>query len=96
MTNINQKPTEKLSLSIADTSFRTLVGKRNGDEIHSSGTAGCLVYGPYINLDAGSYSIKVSGKFASNENGNAEVEITSDCREFVLAHGKLQEKQDSE
>jgi hypothetical protein len=41
---------------------RVSVGERSGDQIHSCGVQGHLIFGPYINLSPGNYQIKVAGR----------------------------------
>lgn len=45
----------------SDLRFATLVGKRHGPQINSAGQAGFLVFGPYVELPAGSYRLLARG-----------------------------------
>lgn len=53
------------------------VGYRTRDAIYAVGKAGYLVYGPYINLSAGSYILEVHGE-ASVEASCVKIEVSSD------------------
>lgn len=48
----------------SDARFATLVGRKEAAQINSTGQAGFLVYGPYIELAAGSYRLVARGTLA--------------------------------
>lgn len=45
----------------SDAKLGTLVGKKEGTQINSTGQAGFLVFGPYVELPAGSYRLVARG-----------------------------------
>lgn len=50
-----------IDLNAADSMMATQVGTRNGEAIRAGGEGGFLVYGPYLPLPAGQYSLLVKG-----------------------------------
>lgn len=49
----------------SDARFATLVGKKQATQITSTGQAGVLVYGPYVELPAGSYRLVARGTLSA-------------------------------
>ena len=52
-------------------SMNTIVGKLENDQLRSNGDAGYLVYGPYVDLNAGTYSIQISGEVSAVTQASA-------------------------
>ena len=50
-----------LHFSAADPKFGTHVGTRTKSGLSSSGRSGILLFGPYINLDSGTYTLSIFG-----------------------------------
>ena len=46
----------------SDKRMHTQVGERSGQAMHTTGTAGLLVFGPYASVSAGAYQMQLKGK----------------------------------
>ena len=61
----------------ADPRLKTLVGKRLGSSIATTGIEGVLLYGPYILLPEGEYQVKVHGQILRFGVSHARIVITA-------------------
>lgn len=64
--------------ALAD-SLQCGIGMRTADSIATTGHAGVLVYGPYISLDAGPYTLVARGRIDSQAPGACRLEVTADA-----------------
>lgn len=46
----------------SDFDLKTQVGKRSSGKLETTATAGCLLFGPYVKLDPGQYTIRAYGQ----------------------------------
>jgi glycosyltransferase involved in cell wall biosynthesis len=53
----------------SDPRLHTQVGERNGQAMRATGSAGMLVYGPYVPFDAGAYQITLKGNAQTSTAG---------------------------
>jgi glycosyltransferase involved in cell wall biosynthesis len=74
-----------------DSRLRTQVGKHMGLNIVSTGQAGNLIHGPYLDLDAGGYQVVVRGTSGKNGLAGASVDVALDKGELILAQSDLVE-----
>lgn len=76
-------PETSLGRFTASSGLRSVVGRIEGETIRSDSTAGCLVFGPYISLDAGTYRVTV--RFAGGaELAGARAEVSGEYGERCL------------
>jgi hypothetical protein len=68
------RPYEKV-LYGSSSQLLTEVGKIAGRALRTSGAAGCLVYGPYLNLPAGTYRVRVLGRCEIPAGARAEFAV---------------------
>lgn len=74
-----------LRFSTADRRIRTVVGeKRAGGEIVATGSAGVLMFGPYITLPAGLYVIRIYGRCATTTCTGARFDVAWGGRPAAL------------
>ncbi|MEQ1517344.1 MAG: DUF4214 domain-containing protein [Usitatibacteraceae bacterium] len=73
----------------ADPRLKTLVGKRVGDSMESTGAEGFLFYGPYISLPAGDYRIRVHGEITNPGAVDFRVETTANFGNTILSLSPL-------
>lgn len=55
-----------------------MVGTRKGNCIVSSGKEGALLFGPYMSLACGSYTITITGRITSNMPNSCNFDIVYD------------------
>lgn len=72
-----------------DPRLQSNVGRRAGQQIHSTGQAGHLVYGPYIFLAAGRYEVRVQGHFSGPCGSNPNMEVAVSGGNHLLARMNL-------
>lgn len=72
-----------------DPRLRTNNGHRSGRQIHSTGQAGHLVYGPYIYMAPGRYEVCIKGRFDGYPGPNPNIEVTMQGGNHVLARMAL-------
>ncbi|AXI01969.1 glycosyltransferase [Aquirhabdus parva] len=70
----------------SDDRLNTVVGKAKGHSILSNFEAGCLIYGPYINLSAGDYTLVVFGELGEGGAGGAYIDIAVNGGTVLLEH----------
>jgi len=68
----------------SDPRLSTQVGKRVGREMVSTGLAGCLIHGPYLKIEAGTYQILINGKFGNQQEASALADIAVDKGTRIL------------
>ncbi len=73
----------------SDARLKSNGGRRAGRQIHSTGQAGHLVYGPYIYLAAGRYEVRLQGSFAGEPGPNPNIEVAMRGGNHLLARGDL-------
>ncbi|MBN3841819.1 hypothetical protein [Burkholderia sp. Ac-20349] len=78
-----------LSIGADDSRIRTQAGKREQGVIRSTGISGMLMYGPYVALDAGCYSITIIGSLLGGGDDGLEIEVTSECGDTYLASKRV-------
>lgn len=59
----------------ADTRLHSQVGKPDGLDIHTTGVAGCILHGPYLALEPGTYQIRIHGHITSSGTPPAYADI---------------------
>jgi len=64
--------------------LRTKVGKRSSDSISSTGTAGWLVYGPYVQIPEGQYNVAIRGTIGKGGLSGAWADVSFDHAKTVL------------
>lgn len=82
-------PDSALRFNGSDERLSSHVGRRYGRNMMTTGTAGCLVYGPYITLEPGIYRVKVYGTFDPESTGGATVDVSIDKAAKVLFERKI-------
>ncbi|EUC14745.1 Wzt carbohydrate-binding domain-containing protein [Paraburkholderia hospita] len=75
----------------SDSRLRTHAGVRVGSEIVSTGSAGHLVFGPYISLSAGHYRLTIHGSLGVGGLAGARMNIANDKGSRVVAEHELRE-----
>lgn len=65
------------------------VGRRNGQSLHTTGLAGCLLHGPYISLDPGDYNVIVSGTIHKSGATPALIDAATTNGTKVIAKDSL-------
>jgi hypothetical protein len=68
----------------ADVRFFTACGRRDGAAIYGSGREGFLLYGPYVTLAPGSYTVRIRGEF-NDQTGSAWADVCHLQGALVLA-----------
>lgn len=72
----------------------TQCGERDGRQMKSTGSAGFLLHGPYVDLPAGKYRVNLYGQVANAGAPNAFVEAIIDSGAKQLASQMLSEAKD--
>ena len=79
---------QEILLDAKDARVSTLVGVKNEDiGLTTTGKAGFLMYGPYVPLAAGSYSVKIYGTVIK-EDGNTDVIVDVSEGGIIIASEK--------
>lgn len=68
----------------SDSRLGTHVGQRTGRDIVSTSQAGCLIFGPYIPLASGRYTVKIRGALGENGAAGARMDVAVDKGQQVL------------
>jgi len=66
--------------------LRTSAGKIQGRSIVSTGEAGYLLFGPYLELPPGRYEVVVTGSYRVPQGSRADLDIVLNGGKKVLAH----------
>ncbi len=74
-----------------DGRFGTQIGERRGRGIVSVGEAGCLIYGPYVQIEAGTYNIVVRGRIFDFQHGGGRVDVVMKKSTMLLVESLLSE-----
>ena len=72
-----------------DRRFGTQVGERAGRNMVSTAQAGYLIYGPYLALDSGEYSVVIHGTLGADGASGAWADVAIDKGDCILAEGEL-------
>ena len=78
----------------SDSRLGTQVGERTGRDIVSTRQAGYLIFGPYIPLASGHYTVKIRGELGENGLAGARMDVAVDKGQQILGEsvvGKLGE-----
>jgi hypothetical protein len=84
------RPGQRWCLRASDPRFHSQVGRRSPEGVHSQGSAGYLLYGPYIEVPAGNYELSVYGRAGTQGVDGAMVDVCVGRGERVLAQAPLQ------
>jgi glycosyltransferase involved in cell wall biosynthesis len=76
----------------SDTRMRSVVGKRRGNCMQTTNKTGYLLFGPYIPLKSGQYSVVVRGSFGKC-NAGASIDIVVNEATLTLAETILTERE---
>jgi hypothetical protein len=68
----------------SDYRLQTQVGRRVGRNMVSAGFAGCLIHGPYIDVEPGTYQVSISGKIGESGFAGAEIDVAVDKGTRIL------------
>jgi hypothetical protein len=71
----------------SDPSLCTIVGTKTGQELHTTGREGYLLFGPFLTLDIGTYRCRLFGNYRGK--GSAEYDLVCNEGKTILAKGKL-------
>lgn len=71
-----------------DLNHMSLVGTFVGERLNSDGRSGFLFFGPYVDLSAGRYKVKLEAEFINREGGYIEV-VTAPDASIKIAHVRL-------
>lgn len=74
-------------LTASDPSLSTIVGNKIGQELHSTGREGYLLFGPFLTLDVGTYRCRLFGDYKGR--GEAKYDLVGNEGNTVIAKGKL-------
>jgi hypothetical protein len=74
--------------------MKTIVGKRSGHRMVSTGEAGYLLYGPYIRLPRGLYRVSLTGSVGATGADGAFMEAACDIGAVVLGKVDVLELED--
>lgn len=74
----------------SDARMLTAIGKSNGTSMQTTNRAGYLLFGPYIALEAGSYSVSVRGAFGKYTSG-ARIDMVANNATLTLGEAALKE-----
>ena len=69
----------------SDSMIHTQIGIKNNNGLIASGSAGYLVYGPYISLPVGKYVARLSFSDSNNLVGNGRIDVVCSGGEIVLS-----------
>lgn len=84
-------PDDVLRFWGSDNRLGTQVGRRAGREIVSTGLAGYLIFGPYIPLDAGHYTVVIRGGVGESGAAGARMDIAVNQGALILGESVLDE-----
>lgn len=73
-----------IQLAADDERVKVGVGERSGGLVRASGTGGALVFGPYVPMDKGSYTLLVEG----SSSGPFSVDVTHSAGTVRIAAGE--------
>lgn len=82
------KEADRRTFSIPASNLSIGVGRRLSETIETTGAAGCLSYGPYIDLKPGVYTAEYTLKSRRNAKG-ISIDIIGDFGESVVAAGEI-------
>lgn len=71
--------------------LHSVVGKRLARSIASTGKRGYLIYGPYIQLDEGTYNITIHGHWSEKVSDEVHVDSTMNNGQSIIFNKKLKE-----
>lgn len=88
---INYLPIGEHCFPASDPRLQTLVGIRsdNNSLILTTGKAGYLVYGPYIELSFGRYKLVATGKLIGHDKSLGSIDVTANSGAKILAVNEL-------
>lgn len=88
---INFFPNGKQFILPSEPRLQTLVGIRsdNNSLIQTTGKAGYLVYGPYMDLDFGKYKLVARGKLFGHDKSFGSIDVTANSGAKILAIKEL-------
>nr|WP_281720265.1 glycosyltransferase family 1 protein [Nitrosomonas nitrosa] len=72
----------------ADDRLGTQVGMRKGRDMITTGSAGFLIFGPYIALDAGNYRVSIFGNMRNSSN-STRIDVTTNQGHQILAEASI-------
>jgi glycosyltransferase involved in cell wall biosynthesis len=75
----------------SDPRLSSVVGERKGTAIWSTGRAGHVLYGPYMNLKPGHYQVTIQGRIGPIGANGATSDVCIEGGTKVLARGMLRE-----
>jgi hypothetical protein len=73
----------------SDPRYFTKVGLREGRDMCTTNTAGHLLYGPYLSLPAGQYSVFIFGTLSGGSTNKVSVDVAVEKGTRILAHSTL-------
>ncbi len=76
-------------LSGSDDRLHTIVGERDGNGIRTGGSAGVLVFGPYLPFAAGAYELRLFGRIDDIGTDWVHIEIHCDRGATKIARAEL-------
>lgn len=79
----------------SDARLLTQVGKREGLNIQTTGVSGYLIHGPYLQLQPGSYQVRIYGKVGSLGLPKAYLDATVQKGNNILSLCNLQESSET-
>jgi glycosyltransferase involved in cell wall biosynthesis len=71
----------------SDLAMHTIVGRRVGQEMHTSGQAGFFLFGPYVTLSPGKYGFRLYGSY--DGSGKATYDLVGNHGSIVLEETTL-------
>ncbi|NML88105.1 glycosyltransferase family 4 protein [Sphingobium sp. TB-6] len=74
-------------LTASDPSLCTVVGSKVGQELHTTGREGYLLFGPFLTLGVGTYRCRIFGDYRGK--GEAKYDLVGSEGNVVLAKGRL-------
>lgn len=73
----------------SDNRLGSQTGRKNGRDIVCTGTAGYLLFGPYLKLDAGRYQLIIRGESDVISLAGARIDIAVDKGDTIIGEGFL-------
>lgn len=87
--NDADKPGHRWLVAATDPLFQSQIGHRSMEGVHSQGKEGCLIYGPYIAVHAGSYLLTFHGSAGQDGEDGVVVDVCAGGGKQVLARAPV-------
>ncbi|MFM9901888.1 MAG: glycosyltransferase [Polaromonas sp.] len=86
---IMTQTSDKLTFTGESNELKSSIGERIGNVIKTSGRAGHLLFGPYLSVAPGVYTVEIFGEFNAEKTKSASIDIAIKGGSLILASGEI-------